>query len=148
MVEALLANPALTHQEMAQQFGFASRSWVSQIIASEVFQAALARRRAELLAPVEEQCQALMSRSLNVLQAKLDRPVDEIADQLVLRVFEIGMKVLGFGTGPLRTPSPQVNVVQHLEELSTNLVVLLRRQRAEAGHTIDADPVSPTPVEK
>jgi hypothetical protein len=44
MLEALLANPGLTHREVAQRFGFTSRPWVSEIVGSEVRSSAVCSR--------------------------------------------------------------------------------------------------------
>jgi hypothetical protein len=129
---------------LARQFGFASRDWIGQIIASEPFQAELARRRAELLGPVEERLRALLSRSLDVMQAKLDRPAAEVPDPVAVRALQISSRALGYGAGPPPPPPVQVNVVQHLEELGSNLEKLLIRKRADAGQTaIDAKPCPP-----
>jgi len=141
MLEAMLANPGLTHQELAAQFGFVSRPWVSEIISSPAFQQELARRRRELMQPVEERFQALLSRSLEVLQTKLDRPAEEIPDPVALRALEIAARALGYGAaGPPPAPRREVNVVAHLEELAGNLEPLLRRR---AKTTVDGEVVAP-----
>jgi len=140
MLEAMLANPALTHRQLADQIGFSSKSWVGEIIRSEVFQRELSRRRRELMQPVEEQFQALLSRSLVVLQAKLDRPAQEVSDALAARTLEVASRALGYGAaGPPPAPKGEVNVVAHLEELARNLEPLLKRRT----QVVDGEVVAP-----
>jgi len=140
LLEAMLANPALTHRQLADQIGFSSKSWVGEIIRSEVFQRELLRRRRELMQPVEEQFQALLSRSLEVLQAKLDRPAQEVSDALAARTLEVASRALGYGAaGPPPAPKGEVNVVAHLEELARNLEPLLKRRT----QVVDGEVVAP-----
>jgi len=140
----LLTNPEVTHRELAQMFGFASRPWVSEIIASEVFQAELARRRRELMQPIEERLRTLLSRSLEVMQAKLDRPAEAVPDPVALRAFEVSAKALGYGAGGSPpAPKAEVNVVAHLEELARNLEPLMRRREAKLNATVEGEVVAP-----
>jgi len=140
LLEAMLANPALTHRQLADQIGFSSKSWVGEIIRCEVFQRELSRRRRELMQPVEEQFQALLSRSLVVLQTKLDRPAEEVSDALAARTLEVASRALGYGAaGPPPAPKGEVNVVAHLEELARNLEPLLKRRT----QVVDGEVVAP-----
>jgi hypothetical protein len=142
MVNLLIANPYLTREQIAEHFG-CSAGWVSQIIASNAFQARLAERRAELtdpvlLASVEARFKGLVLRSLEIIFDKLDRPVEQIPDQLVLRALELSLRALDYGRGEPQPPVAPANVQLHLESLSDNLTRLLQRKKAEAGQTIDA----------
>lgn len=142
LVDLIVAEPHLRQYELAARFGF-SPSWICQVIASDAFQARLAERKNEIVDPairenVEQQFQVIIRRSLAVLMEKLDRPSKEIPDNLALRAFEVGSRVAGYGAKP-EAPKVQVNVVNHLEDLGTNLELLLKRKRLEV---VDAEVTS------
>jgi hypothetical protein len=136
MVDMIIANPAVSQNELALNFGY-SAGWVSQVIASDAFQARLSERTADLVDPtirasVEDRFKALVLRSLDILREKLDRPAQMIPDNLALRSLEISSRALGLGAregGPAVT---QVSMNVHLDSLSENLTQLLQRKKAEA----------------
>lgn len=135
MIDLIIANPAVSQNELAKHFGYTA-SWVSQIIASDSFQSRLAERTQVLVDPVivktvEQRFKALVLRSLEILQEKLNRPTEEIPDQLALRALELSSRAAGYGA---RTEQPiaVANVNVHLENLGDNLVKLLRKKKSEA----------------
>jgi len=140
MVDAIIANPSVSQQELATRFR-RSRGWISQILASAAFQARLAERAGQLVDPairvsVEEHFKVVVYRTLEILAEKLDRPSDEIPDNLALRVLELGARALAS-----KPQSPvEVNVVDHLKALGANLTRLLHRAKAQAGQTVDVEP--------
>lgn len=143
MIDLIIANPAVSQNSLAAHFNY-SPGWVSQIIASDAFQAKLAERTKDLVDPtiratVEDRFKALVLRSLDILRQKLDKPADQIPDQLALRALELSSRAAGYGARS-EQPPVQVNMEVHLENLSGNLVQLLQRRRAEV--TIDAELVS------
>jgi hypothetical protein len=134
LIDLIIAHPEYKQYQLAAAFGYTA-AWVCQILASDSFQSAFAKRKDELVDPVlaasiEEQFGAMVRRSHEILMEKLNRPANAIPDNLALRTYELGMKGAGYGA---KTPEPrvQVNVVSHLETLGTNLESLLRRKRAE-----------------
>lgn len=103
MIDMMLAEPELSQRALAARFGY-TESWISTIINSDAFQARLAARRAEIVDPtlqltLEDKWRGLTVRSVEVLMRKLDRPVDAIPDNLVLKAAELGAKVLPPGKG-------------------------------------------------
>lgn len=103
MIDMMLAEPELSQRALAARFGY-TESWISTIINSDAFQARLAARRAEIVDPtlqltLEDKWRGLTARSVEVLMKKLDRPVDAIPDNLVLKAAELGAKVLPPGKG-------------------------------------------------
>lgn len=135
MINAIIVDPSVSQNALAAAFGY-SPAWVSQIIASDAFQARLAERTGELVDPtiratVENRFKALVLRSMEILQEKLNRPSSQIPDQLALRALEVGARAAGFGARQ-STTQVQVNVSQHIEAMGDNLTQLLRRRRAEA----------------
>lgn len=134
MVEQIIANPWISQNELGELFGF-SASWVSTVIASDLFQSKLAERRDQLIDPelrasIKTQFSGLLARSMEILRAKLDRPPAEVPDQLALQTAKIMSQNLGHGVET--KPQTVVEVHNHLEALGENLVGLLRRRRTEA----------------
>ena len=89
MVDLIVQNPWISQNELAATFGY-TPGWVSQVIASDAFQARLAERKEEVVDPliratIEEQFKGLVARSLEILRQKLDRPAAAVPDKLALR---------------------------------------------------------------
>lgn len=145
MIDLIIANPGISQNALANYFGY-TPSWISQVISSDTFQGALAKRREEivdpvLMATVKENFDALVLRSLDILQQKLNRPALEIPDNLALRALEIGSRAAGYGakdSGPAPAGTP-AEVHIHLEQLGGGLVALLQRKKREA-EAIDVTP--------
>jgi hypothetical protein len=136
MVDILIAEPTISQNDLADRFGYTA-GWISQIIASDSFQARLAERKDEIVDPtiratVKDNFEALVVRSQALLLEKLNRPAAQLPDQLVLRSLEVGSKALGFGARD-STVAVQVNVGDYLEQHAENLTKLLARKRAEAA---------------
>lgn len=145
MVDIIVANPGISQNAIADMFGY-TPSWISQIITSDTFQTALAKRREQLVDPLlratlEGEFKALVARSLDILQQKLNRPALEIPDNLALRALEIGSRAAGYGAKDLNPPqqTTPAEVHIHLEQLGGGLVALLQRKKREAD-TIDVTP--------
>lgn len=148
MSDMLIAEPMISQNELASRFGY-SASWVSTILCSDVFQAFHAERRDLLVDPeirtnLKLQFEGLLARSMEVLRAKLDKPPDEVTDQLALQTAKIASQSIGMG-------APKVSIHEthvHLEELGTNLVGLLRRRKTEASvvSEVPAGPQGPGPT--
>jgi len=135
MVDLIIANPGLSQNQIAAHFGY-TPSWVSQIIASDAFQARLAERRDEIVDPtiratVEESLKGLLIRSMDILREKLDRPAHAIPDNLAIRTAELSAKALGYGARPELLRGPEAP--GDLEKLGERLVNLLGRKRALEG---------------
>lgn len=98
LADLILANPAVSQNELAQHFGY-TPGWISQILASDAFQAFIAERKNEIVDPllrgaVEESMKGLVLQSIERLRAKLEA---NPSDQLVLEVFKNGSRALGYG---------------------------------------------------
>ncbi len=136
MVDLIIANPCISQNHLAAHFGYTA-SWVSQIIASDTFQARLAERRDEIVDPtirasVEENLKGMLVRSMAILREKLDRPSHMIPDNLALRTAEMSSKALGYGARPELVPGAQAQSGDQLERLGDRLVDLLERKRQGA----------------
>jgi len=138
MIDQILANPCISQNQLAIHFGYTA-GWVSQIISSDAFQSRLAERSKEIVDPilqvsVKAQFEGLISRSLEILRHKLDKPPDQIPDNLALRSADLAAKALGYGARVEQT-NVQINMGDHLDKLGENLTRLLERKKAEAGGT-------------
>lgn len=115
MIELIIAEPHISQNALAARFGY-SPAWISNIIASDAFQARLAERRDEVINPelratIEERFRALVRQSLNVLQEKLTQP--QVDPELALKAAELGTRALGYGARD-RQSATQVNFVVQL----------------------------------
>ena len=126
MIDMIVANPWVSQNKLAEVFGY-TPAWVSLVMSSNAFKERLAARKAELVDPtivssIEERFQAMVTRSLEVLQEKLSAPASVVPDQLALRAVELGAKALGLGGN---APPPPVQVPSdHLDRLAQRLVAL------------------------
>jgi hypothetical protein len=134
LIDLMIARPELLQKDLAAHFGY-TEAWLSQIISSDAFQVRLAERREQLVDPAIRESlrlrfDSMVQRSLEILSEKLARPASDVPDQLALRAFELSTRAAGYGArvDPVRV---DVNVNNHLELLSSNLVTLLRRKKAE-----------------
>lgn len=99
MIDQIIGSPWISQNELAAHYGFTA-SWVSNIIASDAFQARLAERKNELVDPsiratIEERFKALVLQSISVLQKKLEGPL--VSDELALGAVNVAAKALGYG---------------------------------------------------
>lgn len=127
MVDLILENPWISQNALAAHFGY-SPGWVSTILTSDAFQAQLERRREELIDPelritLRERFEALTAQSLRILQEKLSRPADQVADQLALRAAELGAKALGIG-GNAAQAAVVITSEDRLANLAHRLIAL------------------------
>lgn len=135
MIDLLIARQGkISQNELAAVFGY-SPSWISTVMSSDAFQAKLMERSAELVDPtirasVEEQLKGQLTRSMEILREKLDRPSAAIPDNLVLRTLEISSRALGLGVKD-KDINVTVNLEQHLENLGGRLTGLLARKKGE-----------------
>lgn len=101
MADLILSNPAIDQNELAAHFGYTA-GWVSQVIASDAFQAFIAERKDVIVDPVlraavDESFKGLVLQSISILRRKLDA---NPSDQLVVEVFKNSAKALGYGARP------------------------------------------------
>lgn len=143
MIDLLISDPWISQGEIAERFGY-TQSWVSIVFSSDAFKNRLEERRSELVDPairasLKERFEALVSRSLVVLQEKLAKPAEEVSDSLALKTLELGAKALNFGGQS--APVVQVQPGARLEALAERLLSLnVQRQyvtKEVQGEVID-----------
>jgi hypothetical protein len=98
MIDVILANPGVQQKALAVTFE-RSVPWISRIIGSDAFQAALAKRREDLTDPflvatIEERMKGLAFQSLDIIADKLEATKNS---DLALKALDISSKALGFG---------------------------------------------------
>jgi hypothetical protein len=127
MIDFIIANPGITQNDIAARYGY-SVGWVSNVMASDAWQSAMAARRSEicdpvLVATVEERFKGITLLSLERLKQKLEAP--QVSDNVVLRAVELGAKALAVG-GNAAPTAPQGD---HLAQLANRLIELQSRVR-------------------
>lgn len=119
MIDLLLAQPAITQNEVATYFGFTA-SWVSRILSSDAFKEMYAKRKKELVDPVlaqgvETRLEALCMQSIEVLEQKLQsNPSADVA----LKALEVTARAKGYGAA--KAPQAQFSFVVHMPQKSAN----------------------------
>lgn len=160
LITMLLANPFRTQRDIAAEVGY-SEAWLSRIISSDVFQAKLAERQQNSVEPerhaavaarfggIRDRAHASLSRTLALIENKLDRPAEELDSKEVLESGKFLAQLAGYGPRDAAGQPPvQVNMSVHLQELSTNMVSLFRAARADApleASSASRQPVPPEP---
>lgn len=139
MVDLILAEPWISQNDLAAKFGY-SASWVSQIIASDAFQAKYAERSKALvdpavLASVNERFRGMVLRSQEILMTKLGVAAKDVPDNLALRTLELSSRALGYGAVPAAPPAKPAEIHLHLEAMGEQLTGLIRRKRSEVAPT-------------
>lgn len=135
MIDLIIMHPEMSQGQLAAHFGY-SEPWISNILASDAFQAQLAKRREEIVDPVlkatmEERCRALVIRSQEVLMKKLSQPV--VSDVVALKAYELGCKSIGIGG---HAPPPRTEVPgDRLTALAERLILL--QSNIRKGVTLD-----------
>lgn len=99
LIDEIIRNPHASQGQLAALFGFTA-GWISQVIASDIFQARLAERKDEIIDPVikatvEERLKGLVLQSIEKLKQKLESPV--ATDDLALGILNSASKALGYG---------------------------------------------------
>lgn len=137
MIDVLIAEPTITQNELAKRFE-RSVSWISIVMGSDAFQAALAKRRDDLtnpllIATIEDRFRGLADRSLQIIADKLE--ASQSID-VAFKALDISAKALGFGA---RAASPGVTV-------QNSFVVQLPAKSASAAEWSAAHaPAPPSP---
>jgi hypothetical protein len=129
MIDQIVMNPSISQNELAAVFGY-TPAWVSLVMSSDAWKERLAARKAELVDPtivasLNERFEAMVRRSLDVLNEKLAQPASAIPDNLALRAAELGAKALGLGGNAPPPPVP----AGRLEQLAERLVGFLPQPR-------------------
>ena len=115
MVDAIIANPAISNEELARIFGY-SASWMSQIKNSDAFLERLAARRKEisdpiLVATVEDKLRAITDRGLDIIAEKLSGPAVAVPIDSAFKAVELGTRALGYGAKKESGPAVTANFV-------------------------------------
>lgn len=145
MIEMIIAEPSISQNELAQRFGY-SVGWISRIIGSDSFQAALHKRREEitdpfLIATVEERLRGVAQQSLDIIAEKLEKTKNP---DLAIKALEISTKAMGLGARD-RGPAVQNNFVVALPEKIASAADWAREHApSPPAPQIEAKPLSST----
>lgn len=137
MIDLIIAHPMMSQGERAAYFGY-TQPWISIIESSDAFRARLEVRKEELVDPtiratIEERFRALATKSLEVLQRKLESP--NVSDNLAIQAASLAAKSLGLGqANSAAPPAPQPD---RLERLGGRLLALLGERAVQANASLD-----------
>jgi hypothetical protein len=139
MIDFILAQPGVSLGELGARYGY-TIGWISNVMASDAWKAAMAARRAELVDPVlvatiTERFEGVTRLSLARLQEKLEAP--QVSDMVVLKAVELGAKAMGIGGNAQPPASPPAG--DALALLAARLIGLQAqvRQNVFQGEVID-----------
>lgn len=126
MIDFIIRFPEASQNEIAARYGY-TPGWISNVLASDAFQAAMAARKEEIVDPelkatIEERMRALVIRSQQVLMSKLNQP--QVSDAVALRSLELGARALAIGgNAPPTAPSQDrlVRLAERLVDLQSNV---------------------------
>lgn len=123
MIDLIVANPAISQNELARHFG-RTPAWVSLVVRSDAFQAALAERKAELIDPqlratIEERFKAIAHEALDRVLQKLTGPLPP-DDKFLLEAAKLSASALGYGARPQAGGNAAVGVVINLPGVSSS----------------------------
>lgn len=132
MIDLIIQQPSVSQNSLAEVFGY-TPPWVSQVMSSDAFKARLEARKEELVDPqirltLNEKFNALVSRSLDVLQEKLSQ--HQVDPAIALQAAALGAKALGLG-GNAAPKSLTINTSDRLDQLAGRLTGLLQTKRNE-----------------
>lgn len=124
MIDLIIQNPAISQNQIAAAFGF-TPGWISNILASDAFQAQMASRREEIIDPaikatIEERFKSLVIQSLNILNERLAEP--GVSANVAIKAAELGARALGIGAHA--PPQPVQPSADRLVILSERLIQL------------------------
>ena len=141
MIDFIIANPGISQNSLAARYGY-TPAWVSNIMASDAWQAKMAARREQLVDPtlvasLNERFAALAERSVTRLMERLDAP--QVPDNVLLRAAELGAKGCGqIGAVASSQTPPPPSGVDHLAQLANRLLDLQSKIRTiPQGATIE-----------
>ena len=135
MIDAMLANPTISNQELATLFGYTA-PWISQIKNSGAFQERLAERRKEtsdpiLIASIEDKFRGIVDRGLDVMAEKLNQPAGMVPADVAMKAIDLGARALGYGA-KATSQGTQVN--------ATFVVALPNKAESEASWSAAHNP--------
>ncbi len=139
MIDCIIANPGISQGALAARYGY-SQAWISNVMASDAWQSALAARRAELVDPtlvatIEERFRGIVHLSQTRVLEALEKPACPVG--VALKALEMGAKAIGMGGN--NQPPPTAPGQDHLAHLSNRLVDLLGDARKGVTHEGQAE---------
>lgn len=135
LCDMLLAQPWSSQKDIAAYFDY-SEAWVSQLLQSDALKEYMIKRKVELMDPLlrasmEERLDGLARRSIDILQAKLDLPIDKVSSEVAIKALDISTRARGYGAGAKGVSITQ-NFVVAMPEKSVNGEAWVEKHRPPA----------------
>lgn len=95
IIDAIIANPAISQGELAREFGY-TQTWLSIMIGSDAFQNRLAERKAamtdpRIIASINERLDGLAKRALDRLADRLDSPTAQLKTMELVSIAKLAI---------------------------------------------------------
>lgn len=95
IIDAILANPAISQGELAKEFGY-TQTWISIVVNSDAFKSRLAERKGELTDPklqatINERLDGLANRALDRLAERLDSPTAQLKTMELVSIAKLAI---------------------------------------------------------
>lgn len=140
MIDLLIAKPTISLKEAAALFGY-TPGWLNRLFKSDAFQEMLEARKKELADPVlmqgiQKRLEALLTRSIDVLEEKMDsNPSADVA----LKAIEVAQKGLGLGAAKA-APAVSVSFVVAMPPKAESPTEWARQYNPRPPVIVDATP--------
>jgi hypothetical protein len=140
MIDWIIANPTGKLSELAETFGYTT-PYVSRLTSSDIFQARLHERKAEVVNPlltasVEDRMNGLMALSLDVIESELERTRNP---GLAVKSVEVLARAGKFGAKPLVNAGTINNYIAVVPQKAATAAEWAERHAANGGHLIEQD---------
>lgn len=147
MLNWLVLNPEKSQREMADHFGF-TQSWVSSILHSDLFQAALKEKQDKVFSMVAASIPAKLARAADVALEKLTTKIEDTEDgEFLLDATDKILHRMGYAPQSARAPagSPAVNQQNNFfitaADLNDARIVMQQNARLTTPVLIEAEVV-------
>lgn len=122
MIDYMLTHPGVTQDEIAAVFD-RTPTWISIVINSDSFKAALEERRREfadpvIMATIKDKLQAAASKSIEMIVERLHGPIPP-KDDFLLETAKLATAALGYGAKSGGDNGPQVQFIVNMPQKHT-----------------------------
>lgn len=140
MIDWIIANPTAKNSELAEFFGY-SAVYTARLTCSDIFQARLQERKAEVVNPVltasiEDRINGLLALSLDVVETELERSRNP---SLAMKSMETLVRAGKYGAKPLVNVNNVQNYIAVVPQKAQTAEEWAERHAASGGHLIEQD---------
>lgn len=140
MIDWIIANPTAKNSELAEFFGY-TPAYTSRLTCSDIFQARLTERKAEVVNPIltasiEDRMNGLLALSIDVIESELERSRNP---GLAMKSMETLARAGKYGAKPLVNVNNVQNYIAVVPQKAQTAEEWAERHAASGGHIIEQD---------